>query len=40
MVQAHTPAFDLKTIPDDDPETFQMLSDGRTCGCSRWSRRA
>ena len=32
MVRAHTPDFRLKDIPDDDPETFQMLSDGRTCG--------
>ena len=32
MVRAHTPDFSLKDIPDDDPETFQMLSDGRTCG--------
>ena len=32
MVRAHTPDFSLKDVPDDDPETFQMLSDGRTCG--------
>ena len=32
MVRSHTPDFDLHAIPDDDPETFQMLSDGRTCG--------
>ena len=32
MVRTHTPDFDLRTIPDDDPQTFQMLSDGRTCG--------
>ena len=32
MVRAHTPDFRLKDIPDNDPETFQMLSDGRTCG--------
>ena len=32
MVRAHTPDFRLKDIPDDDPETFQILSDGRTCG--------
>lgn len=32
LVHTHTPDFDLKAIPDDDPETFKMLSDGRTCG--------
>ena len=32
MVRQSQPAFDLRAIPDDDPETFQMLSDGRTCG--------
>lgn len=32
LVQEHTPGFDLAKIPDDDKETFQMLSDGRTCG--------
>jgi DNA polymerase-3 subunit alpha len=32
LVKEHTPGFRLDQIPDDDPETFQMLSDGRTCG--------
>ncbi len=32
MVRRHTPDFDLSTIPDDDPETFQMLCEGRTSG--------
>ncbi len=32
MVRAREPDFTLKSIPDEDPETFQMLSDGRTCG--------
>ena len=32
LVKGHTPDFDLKTIPEDDPATFQMLSDGKTCG--------
>ncbi len=32
LVRAHTPGFSLEAIPDDDPETFQMLSEGRTCG--------
>ena len=32
MVRQSQPAFDLRAVPDDDPETFQMLSDGRTCG--------
>ncbi len=26
------PEFDLEAIPDDDPQTFEMLSQGRTCG--------
>jgi DNA polymerase-3 subunit alpha len=32
LVKEHTPGFRLDQIPDDDQETFQMLSDGRTCG--------
>ncbi len=32
MVRADLPGFSLQEIPDDDPETFQMLSEGRTCG--------
>lgn len=32
MVRANTPGFTLQAIPDDDLETFQMLSEGRTCG--------
>ena len=32
LVKAHTPDFDLKAIPEEDPATFQMLSDGKTCG--------
>ncbi len=32
LVRQHTPDFDLAAIPDDDKATFQMLSDGRTCG--------
>ena len=31
MVRSHEPGLsDLHAIPDDDPEAFQMLSDGRT----------
>ena len=32
MVRQHTPDFDLSRIPDDDPETFRMLCEGRTSG--------
>ena len=32
LVKAHTPDFSLSAVPDDDPETFRMLSDGKTCG--------
>ncbi len=32
LVKAHTPDFDGKAIPEDDPETFRMLSEGRTSG--------
>ena len=32
LVRQHTPDFDLAAVPDDDKDTFQMLSEGRTCG--------
>ena len=32
LVRLHTPGFSLKEIPEDDPETFRMLSEGKTCG--------
>ena len=32
LVRQHTPDFDLAAVPDDDRDTFQMLSEGRTCG--------
>ncbi|MBR2490277.1 MAG: DNA polymerase III subunit alpha, partial [Ruminiclostridium sp.] len=32
LVKAHTPDFRLDQIPDDDPATFRMLSEGKTCG--------
>ena len=32
MVRRHTPDFRLDQIPDDDPEVFKMLCDGRTSG--------
>ena len=31
-IRQHTPNFDIKTIPDDDAETFAMLSAGKTSG--------
>ena len=32
LVREKEPGFSLKDVPDDDPETFRMLSEGRTCG--------
>ena len=32
MVAAKQPGFTLADVPDDDPEVFKMLSDGRTSG--------
>ena len=31
-IRRHTPEFDMSRIPDDDPETFAMLSEGGTSG--------
>ena len=31
-IRLHTPNFDIKTIPDDDADTFAMLSAGKTSG--------
>ena len=32
LVREKQPDFRVETIPDDDPETFEMLSQGRTAG--------
>ena len=32
LVRRTEPDFQVDTIPEDDPETFQMLTDGRTSG--------
>ncbi|MCD7821754.1 MAG: DNA polymerase III subunit alpha, partial [Clostridiales bacterium] len=32
LIRKKVPAFSLKTIPEDDPETFQMLQEGHTAG--------
>ncbi|MBR0446741.1 MAG: DNA polymerase III subunit alpha [Oscillospiraceae bacterium] len=32
QIQKENPAFDISRIPDDDPETFQMLAEGKTQG--------
>ena len=32
LVQKSRPGFTLADVPDDDPEVFQMLSDGKTSG--------
>ena len=32
LVQRKEPDFDLRTIPEDDEATFQMISEGRTSG--------
>ena len=32
QIREHTPDFAMDKIPDDDPETFKMLTEGRTQG--------
>ncbi len=32
MVRRHTPDFRIDAVPDDDKETFRMLSEGKTSG--------
>ena len=32
QIQQYRPDFDISRIPDDDPETFQMLTEGKTQG--------
>ena len=32
LIQRREPTFELATIPENDPETFQMLNSGRTSG--------
>ena len=32
LIRKHTPDFAISAVPDDDPETFKMLTDGRTQG--------
>ena len=32
QIRKHAPNFDIRTIPDDDPATFRMLSEGKTQG--------
>ena len=32
QIRRHLPDFDLKTVREDDPESFAMLSEGRTAG--------
>ncbi|MBE6985405.1 MAG: DNA polymerase III subunit alpha [Ruminococcaceae bacterium] len=31
-IRKHTPDFDLQKVRDDDPESFKMLSEGKTAG--------
>ncbi len=31
-IRKREPDFDMDAIPEDDPDTFDMLSEGRTCG--------
>ena len=31
-IRKHEPGFDLQKVRDDDPESFQMLSEGKTAG--------
>ena len=32
LIRKHTPDFSIETVRDDDPETFQMLTEGKTQG--------
>ena len=32
QIRRHTPDFDISKVRDDDPETFKMLTDGKTQG--------
>lgn len=32
MIRETQPDFRIEQIPDDDPQTFQMLAEGKTCG--------
>ena len=32
QIRKHTPDFDIAKVPDDDPATFRMLSEGKTQG--------
>ena len=32
LIRKHTPGFSIDTVRDDDPETFKMLTDGKTQG--------
>ena len=32
LIRRHTPDFRIDAVPDDDPETFKMLTEGRTQG--------
>ena len=32
QIRKHTPDFDISVVRDDDPETFKMLSEGKTQG--------
>ena len=32
LIRQRVPDFDLHTIPDDDPDTFKMLQEGKTAG--------
>ena len=32
LIRKHTPDFSIDAVPDDDPDTFRMLSEGRTQG--------
>ncbi|MDY3015350.1 MAG: DNA polymerase III subunit alpha [Evtepia sp.] len=32
LIRQEAPDFSIRDLPDNDPDTFRMLSDGRTCG--------
>ena len=32
MIRKRIPDFSIENVPDDDPETFRLLAEGKTCG--------
>ena len=40
LVQKHRRLSLVEYVPEDDPAVFEMLSEGKTAACSRWSQPA